>query len=114
MATWIESNISTSLCATFDRIGRSSNGRLWPRAGGSGCTKIYGGHSFEKYSFADKNSVVVDLRRMNDVKQSGMIVVLGPGWALIGPAAIEIWNSGKVSSLRDHARQSDFQDLRLT
>jgi len=54
-----------------------------------------GGHSFEKYSFADKNSVVVDLRRMDEVKQSGMTVVWGPG-VLIGPTAIELWNSGKV------------------
>jgi len=66
--------------------GHAHGVRLLPRSGG---------HSFEKYSFADKDSVVVDLRRMDEVKQSGMTVVLGPG-VLIGPTAIELWNSGKV------------------
>ena len=55
-----------------------------------------GRHSYEKYSYGERNSVVVDLRKMGTViLQSPMTAEVGPG-ALTGEMSAKLWNMGKL------------------
>jgi len=55
-----------------------------------------GGHSFEKYSYGDTNSVVVDLRKINQVVlQSTTAAEVGPG-ASTGEISAKLWKLGKL------------------
>jgi len=62
-----EDSVATSVaCGTEHKV------RVVPRSGG---------HSFEKYSFGDNSSVVLDLGNMNsiDLDKSASVAAIGPG-----------------------------------
>jgi FAD/FMN-containing dehydrogenase len=71
---------------TAVNCGRSLGIRLVPKGGG---------HSYEKYSFGNKNSIVIDLQLMDSitVNQASRTVDVGPG-NLIGPLIWRLYKEG--------------------
>jgi len=55
-----------------------------------------GGHSYEKYSFGNRHSVVVDLRGLDELRiKDGTTVVVGPG-NLVAPLSYKLWKAAKL------------------
>jgi len=54
-----------------------------------------GGHSYEKYSFGNRNSVVVDLRALDELRINDGSVVVGPG-NLVAPLNYKLWKAAKL------------------
>jgi len=69
------------------RCGRKLNVHLVPRGGA---------HSFEKFSFGQENSVVVDVKKLRtlSINQSAMAATVGAGW-LVGPLTWALWEQGQ-------------------
>lgn len=68
------------------RCGKSANIRLFPKSGG---------HSYEKYSFGDSRSVVLDLRNLSEIKinKKAKTAQIGAG-ALLSKVYFTLWENG--------------------
>lgn len=69
------------------RCGKASNVRMFPKSGG---------HSYEKYSFGDSSSVVLDLRNLSEIRinKKDKTAKIGSG-ALLSEIYLTLWTNGK-------------------
>lgn len=79
--------LSTKDVQNAIRCGRATNVRIFPKSGG---------HSYEKYSFGDSRSIVLDLRNLSEIRvnKKDKTAQIGAG-TLLSDIYLTLWTNGK-------------------